>query len=155
MTSEPSCRRFSSISDDNAGDDPSAEPLTPWPGGGAFAPTLPLQRISAPVFTLWTVVTVGPVTLSEPSIFPEPHPAAKPPTRARARIAQLLARPLVIESVDALEDLGADSWREPRVGAHLDEAGPSKHLRRAAIVIRHATVQRPGRLDREECTEGL
>jgi len=88
MTSEPSCRRFRSISDDNAGDDPLAEPLTPWPGAGTFAPALPLQRISAPVFTLLTVVTVGPVTLIEPNIFPEPHPAAKPTAAsARARIA--------------------------------------------------------------------
>jgi hypothetical protein len=87
MTSEPSCRRFRSISDDNAGDDRLAEPLTPWPGAGTFAPTLRLQRIRAPVLTLFTVVTVGPVTLIEPNIFPEPHPAAKPTaTSARARI---------------------------------------------------------------------
>jgi len=47
-----------------------------------------LQRIRAPVSTLLTVVTVGPVTLIERNIFPEPHPAAKPTaTSARARIA--------------------------------------------------------------------
>jgi len=78
MTSEPSCRRFKSISDDNAGDDPLEDPLTPWPGGGTFAPTFPLQRIAAPVFTLWMVVTVGPVTLIEPNTFPELHPAVRP-----------------------------------------------------------------------------
>jgi hypothetical protein len=47
-----------------------------------------LQRIRAPVCTLVTVVTVGPVTLIERNIFPEPHPAAKPTaTSARARVA--------------------------------------------------------------------
>ena len=82
------CRRFRSISDDKAGDDQSAEPLTRWPSAETFAPTLPLQRIRAPVFALLTVVTVGPVTLIERNIFPEPHPAAKPTaTSARARIA--------------------------------------------------------------------
>jgi hypothetical protein len=51
-----------------------------------------LQRIRAPVFTLLTVVTVGPVTLIEPNIFPEPHPAAKPTeTSARARIALIVS----------------------------------------------------------------
>jgi hypothetical protein len=88
MTSEPSARRFRSISDDNAGDDASAEPVTPWPGGGTLAPTLPLQRIRAPVFTFGTVVTVGPVTLIEPNVFAKPHPAAKPTaTSAGTRIA--------------------------------------------------------------------
>src|SRR4051812_9941405 len=88
MTSEPSCRRSRSISDDNAGDDPPAEPLTPWPVAGTFAPTL----IEGPVFTLLTVVTVGPVTLIEPSIFPEAHPAAKPTaTSARPRIAFIVS----------------------------------------------------------------
>lgn len=92
MTSEPSTRRFRSISDDNAGDDESAEPVTPWPGGGTLAPTLPLQRIRAPVFTFGTVVTVGPVTLIEPNVFAEPHPAAKPTaTSAGARIAFTVA----------------------------------------------------------------
>src|SRR4051795_7121204 len=92
MTSEPSCRRSRSVSDDNAGDDPPAEPLTPWPVAGTFAPTLPLQRIKGPVFTLLTVVTVGPVTLIEPSIFPEAHPAAKPTaTSARPRIAFIVS----------------------------------------------------------------
>jgi DNA-binding transcriptional regulator YdaS (Cro superfamily) len=35
-----------------------------------------------------------------------------------------------IEVEDALDDLGADSWRERRFGAHLDKARSSKDLRR-------------------------
>lgn len=88
MTSEPSCKRFRSISDDKAGDDALDEPLTRWPTGGTLAPTFPLQRIRAPVFTRWTVVTVGPVTVIEPNTFPEPHPATKATvTSDRTRIA--------------------------------------------------------------------
>jgi hypothetical protein len=49
---------------------------------------------------------------------------------------------LLIESINVLDDLGADAWRERRFRAHLDKARPSKHLRRRGIVIRHATVER-------------
>jgi len=49
----------------------------------------------------------------------------------------------VIEAVDALDDLSADSWRESRFGTDLD-------LRRRGVVLRHAAVNRPGRLDRKE-----
>ena len=57
---------------------------------------------------------------------------------------------LVIEAVDALDDLRADSWRESHFGTDLDKARPSKHLRRRGVVMRHAAVDRPGRLDRKE-----
>src|SRR5437870_13059663 len=57
---------------------------------------------------------------------------------------------LVIEAVDALDDLRADSWRESRFATDLDKARPSKHLRRRGVVIRHAAVDRPVRLDRKE-----
>jgi len=57
---------------------------------------------------------------------------------------------LVIEAVDALEDLRADSWRESRFGSDLDKARPSKHLRRRGVVMRYAAANRPRRLDRKE-----
>jgi hypothetical protein len=60
-----------------------------------------------------------------------------------------------IESIDALDDLGANSWRERRFGAHLDKTRSSKHLRRRGIVAGHATIKWSGRFDRKERTEGL
>jgi len=44
----------------------------------------------------------------------------------------------------------ADSWRESRFETDLDKARASKHLRRRGVVMRHAAVDRPGRLDRNE-----
>jgi hypothetical protein len=38
-----------------------------------------------------------------------------------------------VESVDALDDLGADSCRERRLGADLDEARSSDHVRRRVV----------------------
>jgi hypothetical protein len=46
------------------------------------------------------------------------------------RHAQIQIFRLSIKSKDALDDLGADSWRERRFGAHLDKARSSKNLRR-------------------------
>src|SRR5207244_6792352 len=54
---------------------------------------------------------------------------------------------LVIEAVDALDDLRVDSWRESRFGTDLDKARPSKHLCRRGVVMRHAAVDRPAALE--------
>src|SRR4026209_1891722 len=69
--------------------------------------------------------------------------------------AELTLNRLSIESIDALDDLGANPWRERRFGVHLDEARSSKHLRRRGIVTGHATIKWSGRFDRKERTEGL
>jgi hypothetical protein len=61
---------------------------------------------------------------------------------------------LSIESINALDDLGANPWRERRFGAHLDKARSSKHLRRRSIVTGHATIKWSRRLDRKERAEG-
>jgi hypothetical protein len=81
-----------------------------------------------------------------------------PARRAQSSIAfrrpcNLGINRLLIEAVDPLDDLGADSWRDRRLGGHLDEARPSKHLRRRGIVICDATADRPGPLDRKERLE--
>jgi hypothetical protein len=60
---------------------------------------------------------------------------------------------LSIESIDALDDLGANPWRERRFGAHLDKTRSSKHLRRRSIVTGHATIKWSCRFDRKERTE--
>src|SRR6478736_2983195 len=58
-----------------------------------------------------------------------------------------------IESEGALDDLAADASRERGLGAHLDKASSSEHLRRPAVVTGDATEQWPGRLDRKERLE--